>query len=68
MTGGGADMADATAQNQRWRNLTARGVHQFKRLLLMFLYLWAIFGLIVLNQEAILAKHNISYSAEGLHS
>ena len=58
-------MAEAAAQNRRWRNLTAKGVHEFKRLLLIFLYLWVILGLFVLEQSVTLAKQNINYSAQG---
>ena len=58
-------MAEAAAQSQRWRNLTARGVHEFKPVLVMFLYLWAVFGLFVLEQSVTLAKQNVSYSAQG---
>lgn len=58
-------MPEEVVLNGRWRNLKARGVHEFKRILVMFLYLWVIFGLFVLNQTVILAKHNISYSAQG---
>lgn len=60
-----ADMAEAAAQNQRWRNLAAKGVHEFKRLLLIFLYLWVILGLFVLEQSITLAKQNISYTSQG---
>ncbi len=53
------------AASQRWRDLTARGVHEFKRFLVMFLYLWVMFGLVVLNQSLVSAKENISYTAQG---
>ena len=58
-------MAVLAAQNQRWRHLMARGVHEFKRLLMLFVNLRVIFGLFVLNEDVILAKQNISYSAQG---
>lgn len=58
-------MTELAAPNQRWRKLTAEGLHEFRRFLLMFLYLWAVFGLFVLNQNVALARQNISYSAQG---
>jgi hypothetical protein len=58
-------MAEEAALNGRWRNLKTRVVHEFKSLLVMFLYLWVVFGLFVLDQTVILAKQNISYSAQG---
>jgi hypothetical protein len=58
-------MPEAAAYRQRWRNLMVKGVGELKRFLVMFLYLWMVFGLFVLDQQVILAKQNISYSAQG---
>jgi hypothetical protein len=51
--------------SDRGRNLGARAVHEFKRFVLMFLYLWRIFGLYVLNQAVLLEKEHQSYVAHG---
>jgi hypothetical protein len=58
-------MAEEVALNGRWRNLKGRAVQEFKSLLVMFLYLWVVFGLFVLDQTVILAKQNVSYSLQG---
>ena len=58
-------MAEAVARNQRWRKLTAKGVHELRQLSLMFFYLWVTFGLYVLNESVILARQHISVAAQG---
>lgn len=58
-------MPETVAHGNRWQNLTAKGVDELKRFLVMFLYLWMVFGLFVLDQQVILAKQNIGYSAQG---
>ncbi len=41
-------MPETVAHGNRWQNLTAKGVDELKRFLVMFLYLWMVFGLFVL--------------------
>lgn len=53
-------------ENRRWRNLTARLVHEIKQLFFMFFYLWLVCGLFVLNQTLILGERNINYAVHGL--
>ena len=43
-----------TAANDRLHDLKARGIHEFKRFAIMFIYLWVIFGLFALNQAVIM--------------
>jgi len=51
------------ATNQRMQNLKARGIDEFKRFAIIFVYLWVVFGLFSLNQAIIL--RNLSYLTHG---
>lgn len=42
-----------------------RLLDEFRRFLLLFLYLWVIFGLFVLNERIILKQQGINYVAQG---
>src|SRR5262249_38516602 len=52
-----------TATNQRVQNLKAKGINEFKRFVIIFVYLWVVFGLFSLNQAIIL--RNLSYLTHG---
>ena len=49
----------------RWRALVARAGEEIRRLLLLFLYLWVLFGLFVLNKRIILHQQGIDFAAHG---
>lgn len=51
--------------DERLRHLKQRGVDEFRRFLVMFAYLWAVFGLFVLNEAVILRKADINFLAQG---
>jgi hypothetical protein len=51
--------------SERLRKLEERGIDEFRRFMIMFLYLWAVFGLFVLNEAVILRKTEISFLAQG---
>lgn len=50
---------------ERKATLYERAFHEFKRFVAMFFYLWALFGVFVINESIVLAQHNISYRAQG---
>jgi len=52
-----------TTTNQHLQNLKARGINEFKRFVIIFIYLWVVFGLFSLNQAIIL--RNLSYLTHG---
>ena len=52
-------------QSSIWRKVRDKGITEFKKMLVMFLYLWAVFGLYVLDQKLILQSRGIDYSAQG---
>lgn len=49
--------------NQRLQHLKARGIDEFRRFALIFVYLWLVFGLFALNQAVIL--RDTSYLGQG---
>ena len=51
--------------NDRWSRAKERIVHEVRRFALMFLYLWALFLLLVLNEDIILRHRGISFSSQG---
>jgi len=59
------DGGEAPAQAGRLRRLQTRAVDEVKRFLVLFLYLWLLFGLFVLNERIILQEHGINFRAQG---
>lgn len=49
----------------RRHKIVAKGVEEIHRFLVMFAYLWLVFGLFVLNQAVILGKADINFLAQG---
>lgn len=61
-----ADIADATtAPKDRAHKLRARVLDEARRFVVLFLYLWILFGLFVLNERIILREHEISFASQG---
>lgn len=50
---------------ERWRKLEERGIDEFRRFLVMFVYLWVVFALFLLNEAVILRKTDINFLAQG---
>ena len=48
------------------RTLKERMVHNFREVLVMFLYLWLLFALFTYHKAIVLAQHGISFSPYGL--
>jgi hypothetical protein len=51
--------------SDRLHRLKERGLDEVRRFLLMFVYLWVVFGLFVLNEDLILAERHISFTSQG---
>ncbi len=47
------------------RSLTAKAVDEFRRFLILFFYLWILFGVFVLNQGVALREHGINFAMQG---
>ena len=56
---------DAAAAPGRTRRLRERIAEEMRRFLVLFLYLWLMFGLFVLNERIILKQHGIDFAAQG---
>lgn len=63
---GSAGVAEKRGATEAKRNWKGRAIHEAKRFLGMFLYLWVLFGLFVLHESIILAQHDIDFTAYGL--
>ncbi len=51
--------------NGRLEQLKERGIDEVRRFLLIFVYLWLVFGLYVLNETLVLREHHIAFAAQG---
>ncbi|KAF0099945.1 MAG: hypothetical protein FD144_3466 [Rhodospirillaceae bacterium] len=45
--------------------LKQRGIEEMRRFLLMFVYLYVVFGLFVLNESLVLSERNLSFAPQG---
>lgn len=52
-------------ESDRWHKLQEFAVDEFRRFLILFVYLWVVFGLFVLNETLILGERNIRFVAQG---
>jgi len=56
---------NGTVTRGRARGLKQRAVEEVRRFFVLFLYLWVLFGLFVLNESIILRQHGIDFEAQG---
>ena len=49
----------------RAHSLKARAVDEFRRFFVLFLYLWVLFGVFVLNQGVVLREHGFDFAMQG---
>jgi hypothetical protein len=64
-TGASGAIATAGAGALPARSLKAKAAEEFRRFLLLFLYLWILFGVFVLNQGVVLREHGINFGMQG---
>jgi hypothetical protein len=60
---GSGSAAGASAPGAR--SLTAKAADEFRRFLILFFYLWILFGVFVLNQGVALREHGINFAMQG---
>jgi hypothetical protein len=60
-----ADEAVATVSAHGSRSLKATVADEFRRFLVLFFYLWILFGVFVLNQGVVLREHGINFAMQG---
>jgi hypothetical protein len=49
----------------RLHRLAEKGIDEFRRFLVMFVYLWVVFGLFVLNESVVLGERHIGFTSQG---
>jgi hypothetical protein len=47
------------------KSLTAKATDEFRRFLVLFFYLWILFGVFVLNQGVVLREHGFDFTLQG---
>ena len=62
---GANNVVAAGANAHGVRSLTAKAADKFRRFLLLFFYLWILFGVFVLNQGVVLREHGINFAMQG---
>ena len=66
MRGSGATGAVAGTGGARMEgSLKAKAAEEFRRFLVLFLYLWLLFGVFVLNQGIVLREQGVSFTMQG---
>lgn len=55
----------STVTNDRLHKLAEKGIDEFRRFLVMFVYLWVVFGLFVLNESVVLGERHIGFTSQG---
>ncbi len=50
---------------ERLHRLKERGIEEMRRFLLMFVYLYVVFGLFVLNESLVLSERDMSFAPQG---
>lgn len=56
---------DSNTAHPRAEKVKAAAIHEVKRFLVMFLYLWLLLGLFVLNEKVTLREHAIDFRPHG---
>ena len=59
----GPSPAEKGSPNGHRPNLKERAIHQLREFLAMFIYLWVLLALFVINQSAVLAREHHNYQA-----
>ena len=62
---GANNVVAAGANAHGARSLKAKAADEFRRFLVLFFYLWILFGVFVLNQGVVLREHGINFAMQG---
>ncbi len=57
--------ADAVRNSKGHHSLAAKAVEEFRRFVVLFLYLWVLFAMFVVNQSIVLREEGIPFAAQG---
>jgi len=55
------DMAEASMPIERGRGLKEKATGEFRRFMVIFLYLWVVFGLLSIHKSLVLAQSHLDY-------
>ena len=64
-TGGGRAAVAAVGDAHGARSLKAKAVDEVRSFLVLFFYLWILFGVFVLNQGIVLREHGFNFAMQG---
>ena len=64
-TGLGGAVAATSASAHHAQSLKAKAAEEFRRFLVLFFYLWVLFGVLVLNQGVVLREHGFNFAMQG---
>src|SRR6202142_3523039 len=59
------NIIEAVASPHVARSLKAKAADEFRRFFVLFLYLWILFGVFVLNQGIVLREHGFNFAMQG---
>jgi hypothetical protein len=62
---GASNVVGAGAGDHGARSLKAKAADEFRRFFVLFLYLWVLFGVFVLNQGVVMREHGINFPMLG---
>ena len=62
---GAGDAVTGSGAGEHAHSLKARAVDEFRRFFVLFLYLWVLFGVFVLNQGIVLREHGLNFPMQG---
>ena len=62
--GGAGAAAGASAHSAR--SIKAKAAEEFRRFIILFFYLWVLFGVFVINQGVVLREHGIDFAMQGV--
>lgn len=65
MTANSTETRVTSGTDLRARRLRTRATEEFRQFLVLFVYLWILFGVFVLNQGIVLREHGIGWTAQG---
>ena len=66
MTDRSTGEVSAGTTDSRPRGLRAKAAEEIRRFLILFVYLWVLFGVFSLNQAVVLREHGIDWTGQGL--
>jgi len=64
--GSASDAALTSPDGRHAASLKAKAAQEFRSFLILFLYLWVLFGVFVLNQDVVLRERGVNFAMQGV--